>query len=76
VSEADAAAFRNVFYRVTQEWHDKLAGSMSEKQTFLWGQLYAAVRDSQAGLAVLAEITSLKEEVKALKVKLAVEVGP
>lgn len=61
--QADAAALRRAFNAFATAYQAGSLGRMSPAQRAIWQTLYEAVRDSNAGLKVLAEIERLRERV-------------
>jgi hypothetical protein len=72
--DADAAALRLLFNRVVDKYPQHLAQFLTRdgEQAFRqwWTALYEGVRDSQAGLKLLAEMQQLKDRVRELEQKL------
>lgn len=64
-AEADAAALRLAFNRASEVYPRHLAAFLTkEGETAFrqwWGQFYNAIRDSQAGLRLLAELQELRK---------------
>lgn len=63
-TESDAAALRLAFNRAAETYPRHIPMS-SEVQAW-WAQFYSAIRDTQAGLAMLAESQQLRERLASL----------
>ena len=69
--EVEAAALRQVFNKAVDKYPQHLAQFLSKEAEAAfrdwWGKLYEAVRDTQAGLKLLAEMQRLKDRIKELE---------